>query len=254
MPDAKALFLGMAVLIGVGLVVALAFILAARRGRALAAPNSPGQRLAVLARQRPDYRIWVGVPPERPIGWAVASRVAADAVAVEGRGEIPLAEVRAFVVAYANGQMIDCELAGLPVPAGLTALSPARRRDSDVPQAADLEEGREYIMVKYGPSQLKPRDRNHYSTTLTNVSEQRIRVLKFAGYTRTADGWKLNTVTGTFYSAREFREWYGLGPNEWLGPGESACDSNNYGGPPVLWAYYCQAEDGREFVAAGVRE
>jgi hypothetical protein len=64
----------------------------------------------------------------------------------------------------------------------------------------------------------------------------------------------LSAVTGTFYSGCEFCEWYGLGDREWLGPGESACDPNNYGGPPMLWACYCQAEDGKEFVAGGVLE
>ena len=32
------------------------------------------------------------------------------------------------------------------------------------------------------------------------------------------------------------------------------CDPKNYGDPPVLWAYYCRAEDGEEFVAGGVLE
>jgi hypothetical protein len=175
-------------------------------------------------------------------------------VTVEGRGDIPLAEVRAFVVAYANGQLVDCELAGLPEPPGLAGFGPERGRDDDVLRPAALEKGRKYVEVKYGPSQLRPKDRRHYSTTLTNISGQRVKVLRFAGYVRRQPGWILHTVTGTFFSAEEFREWYGLGEREWLGPGESACDPNNYGGLPVLWAYYCQAEDGEEFIAGGVLE
>jgi hypothetical protein len=178
----------------------------------------------------------------------------ASAVTVEGHGDIPLAEVRAFAVAYPNGQLVDCEMAGLPEPAGLAGFGPEGGKDIDVLQPSDLEEGMKYVRVSYGPSELRPRDRGHYSTTLTNVSDQRARVLRFAGYVRTPLGWVLHTVTGGFFSADEFREWYGLGEREWIGPGESACDANNYGGPPVLWAYYCQAEDGSEFVAGGERE
>jgi hypothetical protein len=255
MSDARFLLLGVVVLLGVGFVVAAILVLASRRTASQpASPNSPGQRLAVLARQRSDYRMLAGVPPDEPASWAVVSRVTDDTATVEGHGDIPLGQVKAFVVAYPNGQMLDCELAGLPPPAGMTGLARGRTQHLDVLRPADLEAGRKYIEVKYGRSASKPNEPGHYSTTLTNVSGRRVRVLRFAGYARTPEGWTLNTVTGSFYSAREFREWYGLGENEWLGSGESACDPNNYGGPPVLWAYFCQSEDGEEFVAGGVVE
>jgi hypothetical protein len=216
--------------------------------------HPPGQRLAVLARQRSDYRILVGVPPAEPAHWAVAAAVTEQTVRVEGHGDIPLAEVKAFIVAYPHGQVIDCELVDLPWPDGMTGLSPGQRRYPHVLQLADLREGQKYIQVRYGRSLLRPHDRHHYSTTLTNISGQRVRVLRFAGYARTREGWMLNSVSGTFYSAQEFREWYGLGQEELLDPGESACDPNNYGGIPGLWAYYCQAEDGKKFIAGDVLE
>lgn len=255
MSDTRFLLLGAIVLLGVGFVVAAILVLASRRTTSQpASPNSPGQRLAALARQRSDYRMLVGVPPGEPDSWAVVSRVTDDTATVEGHGKILLGQVKAFVVAYPNGQMIDCELAGLLPPAGMTGLARGRRQHHDVLHPADLEAGGKYVEVKYGRSDSKPNERGHYSTTLTNISGQRVRVLRFAGYARTPDGWTLNTVTGTFYSAREFCQWYGLGEKEWLGPGKSACDPNNYGGPPMLWAYYCQAEEGEEFVAGGVLE
>lgn len=194
MPDARLLLLGMVLLIGVGF-VATVLVLASRRTTIQrVSPNSPGHRLAVLAHQRSDYRMLVGVPPSKPVFWAVVSRVTDDIATVEGHGNIPLEQVNAFVVSYPSGQMIDYELAGLLPPTGMT------------------------------------------------------------GYARTQDGWTLSTVTSTFYSAREFCEWYGLGEKEWLGAGESACDPNNYGGLPMLWAYHCEAEDGEEFIAGNVLE
>jgi hypothetical protein len=208
----------------------------------------------VLASQRPDYRILVGVPPGERTSCAVASRVSGGTVTTEAGGEIPLTEVRAFVVAYPNGQVLDCELARLPRPPGMTGLSAGRERNDDVLRLADLDEGRKLVVVKHAASMLWPKDLSHYATTLTNVSGRRIRVLRFAGYARMSEGWRLSTVTGGFFSAWEFREWYGLGEEEWLGPGESATDPNNYGEPPMLWAYYCQVEDGNEFAAGGVQE
>jgi len=178
--------------------------------------------------------------------------VSDEAATVEGHGDIPLGQVIAFIVAYPNGQMIDFELVGLLPPRGMTGLTRGRRQNHHVLQPAELEAGTQFIEVKHGRSASKPKERGHYSTTLTNICGQRVRVLRFAGYTRTPEGWTLNTVTGGFYSAQEFREWYGLGENEWLAPRESACDPNNYGGPPVLWAYFCQTEDGKDFIAGGV--
>jgi hypothetical protein len=178
-----------------GLVVATLFDLALRSSMSRhVTPHSAGQRLAVLARQRSDYRLLVGVPPGEPPSWAIASRVTADAVTAEGHGDIPLAGVKAFVVAYPSGPLINCELAGHPRPAEMTGLTPGRKRHHDVLQPADLEEGRRYIEVKFGRSALRPHDRSHYSTTLTNLSGPRVRVLQFAGYARVAEGWKLSTV------------------------------------------------------------
>lgn len=254
MSDARSLLVGVAVLLGLGMVIAL-IILASKSGtRSPISSKCPGQRLALLASQRSDYQILVGTPPREPVCWSVASRVANDAVTVVGYGDIPLSQVTAFIVTYSNGQAVDCELADLPMPVGVTGLSPGRKRHEEVLRSDDLEEGRKYVKVKYGPSQLRPKDRSHYSTTLTNISHQRIRVLRFAGYARSLESWRLNTVTGTFYSAREFLKWYGLGQDEWIQPGSSATDPNNYGSPPVLWAYYCQAEDGKEFIAGEILE
>jgi len=208
----------------------------------------------MLAKQRADYQILIGIPAEAPTEWASASQVTDQHVNVDGHGNIPLTTVRAFVVAYPNGQVVDAELCGLPLPQKMTGLFPGKRIDLEVLQPEDWLEGDHYLRIKYGLSKLKPTDRNHYSTTLTNISKQKVKVLRFAGYTKTRGGFQLNTVTGTFYSAQEFREWYGLGSSDWILPGESAADPNNYGGPPVLWAYYCEAEDGKHFIAGGILE
>jgi hypothetical protein len=216
--------------------------------------SSPAGRLSRLIVQRPDYQIFVGVPFETPREWALATRQGEDSIQVPGYGTLRISGVRAFAVAYASGQLLDAEQCGLPLPKGLSGLSSASLTDSDVLRLDDLESGRAYVQMVYGPCATRPRDRNYYATTLTNISTERIRVHRFAGYRKCREGWKLFTVTGQFYSADEFREWYGLGSSVWIEPGQAVTDPNNYGSPPVLWAFYCESAFGKQFVAGTVLE
>lgn len=213
---------------------------------------SPSERLRALAAERDDYSVLVGVPLSSPVKWATVTKIDNDTLSVDGCGSLPLSDVRAFIVAYPNGQLLDCNAGGLALPEGISGLSPSADADRDTLELADLELGKQYVKVKYGSSTSRPRDPNYYSTIVTNISNERIKVYRFAGYTKTSSGWTLFTVTNKFYSAEEFREWYGLRTNEWILPGESVNDPNNYGSRPVLWAYYCESESGKRFIAGSV--
>ncbi len=216
--------------------------------------NLPADRLRRLISQRSDYRIFIGVPFATPNAWATVTRLGNDSLDVQGIGTVCVSDVRAFAAAYPNGQVLDWEPCGLSLPEGLEGLSPTSRTDHDLLRLEDLELGRAYLQITYGPSAARPRERGSYATTLKNVSTERIRVHCFAGYRRDGEGWKLSTVTRQFYSAGEFQAWYGLGSSEWIEPGQVASDANNYGSPPVLWAYYCESASGRQFVAGEVLE
>lgn len=239
------------IVIVVAVVFLAAFLARARNKRN---GDSAACRLSRLLVQRADYQILIGVPFAKPEEWAVATPNEKDTLDVQGFGILQVAEVRAFAVAYPNGQLVDSELCGLPWPKNLTGLWPASRAVSDVIRLDELEPGDDYIRVSYGPSATRPQDRSYYTTTLKNISTERIRVLRFAGYSRTTESWHLSTVTRQFYSAEEFREWYGLESSEWIEPGKVVSDPNNYGTPPVLWAYYCESASGKQFVAGGVLE
>lgn len=239
-------FLAMAVLVFVAGVVAYA-----NTKRSSGASN----RLQALVAQRADYLVFVGVPLAQPKEWAVAKREQrAGFLTVEGLGSQRIADVRAFVVAYPNHQLIDAEPGELPLPENITELTPGARPNTDLLQLDDLKPGRAFIRVTYGPSAAHPKERGRYSTRLKNVSAERVKVTRFAGYSRSAAGWHLSTVTSQFFSAAEFREWYGLGAAVWIEPGQTVADFNNYGMPPVLWAYYCETGSGKKFVVGEVLE
>jgi hypothetical protein len=65
-------------------------------------------------------------------------------------------------------------------------------------------------------------------------------------------GYRLNTVTGKLFSADEFIAWYAAPPDGWIAPGGEASDPDNYGRPPILWAYHCETRGGARFVTGAL--
>jgi len=238
-----------------GLVIAtlvIAGIIVLRRRRV---PRRPaGERLLAHARDRSDYRMHVGIPPAAPTGWIEVVAIDESRVQCSRARTIPLSEVTAFFVTYPRGTLVEyhCPRA-VPVPDWVHVEEPLGPPDQDRLIPDDLEEGHALVRVEFGKSTREPSSRRHYSTTLTNISGERIRVLKFGGYTKHGGEFFLHTITNRFFSAMTFMEWYGQ-KNDWLEPGESVVDPNNYGDPPVLWAYYCETQSGRQFVAGGIIE
>jgi hypothetical protein len=219
-----------------------------------AASDSPGQRLLAHARERSDYRICVGVPLNNPSSWAEVAHVTESACILRDGEEVKAADIRAYVIAYPSGALLDHRgPTRLPLPSWVGGLEPANVREQDKLTPADLKQGQAFVRVVFGRSTAQPASREHYSTTLTNVSDRRVRVLKFAGYSKSGSAYVLNTVTGRFFSPQEFREWYNQSGN-WIEQGQSVTDPNNYGSPPVLWAYYIEAEGGGEYLTGGIIE
>jgi hypothetical protein len=61
-----------------------------------------------------------------------------------------------------------------------------------------------------------------------------------------------STVTGEYFTDQQFEEWYGVEADGWIQPGETVTDWDNYGGRgrQGIWAYFCEDEDGKEFISA----
>jgi hypothetical protein len=242
-----------AILLASGLataILAIVVIIALRRRRV--PQRSAGERLLAHARDRSDYRMCVGIPPAAPTRWIEVVEVEPSTVRCWTAETIPLLEITAFFVTYPRGTLVEYHCPRpIPLPKWVHVEEPSGTPDQDRLIPHDLEEGRALVRVEFGRSTREPSSRHHYSTTLANVSDERIRVLKFGGYTKHGGEFFLNTITNRFFSALTFMEWYGQ-KGEWLEPGESVTDPNNYGDRPVLWAYYCETEGGRRFVAGGI--
>ncbi len=98
-------------------------------------------------------------------------------------------------------------------------------------------------------SERKHRHKPYYSTTITNRSTEKIRIDRFGAYIRKGNVLVLHSITGGFFSAQQFQEWYDLDRNGWLEPGRSVTDPNNHSNSGVYWAYTGTTASGRQFTA-----
>jgi hypothetical protein len=234
--------------------ISVAIILRSRGTSPREAPDTLGQRLLAHSRDRGDYRLFVGVPTANPTAWVEVARIEESSVTLRDTRVLDLSEVTAYIVAYPSGTLVDYRCPNdLPVPEWVRFPEKSAVPDRDELMAADLKEGLSVVRVTFGRSRSEPASRHHYSTTLRNLSEKRVRILKFGGYTKVGKVFALNTISQRFFTAEDFKEWYGQ-RGDWLDPGESVTDPNNYGSPPVLWAYYCETEGGGKFVTGGIIE
>jgi hypothetical protein len=229
-------------------------VLRSRIHKNQAKPNSLGHRLLSHSRDRNDYRLLVGIPSANPTSWREVSRIDDKSVTLRDSQLLDLSEITTYLVAYPSGKLVEYRCPNsLRIPDWITFPEDSGSPDNDKLTAADLQDGCSLVRVEFGKSTSEPSSKHHYSTTLTNISGNRIRVIKFAGYSKTGNEYSLNTITSQFFTSDDFKEWYGQ-KSEWIEPGESVTDSNNYGSPPVMWAYYCETNDSRKFVTGGIIE
>jgi len=170
---------------------------------------------------------------------------------------ISLTSIKSFYVTSHDGQLVHTEWIAITdwptLPPDILRQIKQRLPARTTLGLGDLESGKPFLDVRYGPKQHAGDPQHGYSTSVTNISRQRIKVLRFAGMRPDSGHWTLASVTGDFYSPSNFKEWYGL-QGEWLKPGDSVCDTGNWGQPPVLWAYYGVTDTGQHFVAGKVLE
>lgn len=209
------------------------------------------QRLERILRQRPELLAFVWMRGDARPGWlpvALAEgrpRFAASGAAVERPSGILLLYPRTRGVFHVEGgdpQVLPAGGSYLE-SRGRSALALARRR---VGTGWPLEVG-------FAPSPIWPEGRSRcYETRLTNVAQEAVRVERFGGFRH---GWlrlRLHTVTGAWFSADEFRDWYDVKDDEgWIQPGETVADPTNYAGPRSWWVYMGTTASGAKFIVGG---
>ena len=133
-----------------------------------------------------------------------------------------------------------------PLPLDLLSLDPP---DAFWKDAELLDKGARHIAVSHGPCVFKD-GKKQYATSLSNLSNRRIRVMMFGGFSRVEDRYVLTNYTRAWFTAKDFIDWYNVPADGWIQPGETATDNCNWGGnDDGFWAYWCKNEDGERFFA-----
>ncbi len=194
--------------------------------------------------------MYVGWPVNSPKEWKKAKLYNRNHLELEDGTRVIPSEVRSRLIVYPNNEVVDGKNLFAPLPPGLTFLEPQVAPKALLAlDSAQLELGKMVCRVSNGHFKKNSQGQPIYTTTLRNISGQRIRILKFAGFRRAGENYVLNTVTGGYYSAEQFIAWYATPPDGWISPGAQVADTANYGGTGGVWAYFGQTEAGHHFVA-----
>lgn len=226
--------------------------------RALSRPLKAAQERLMMFYKRGNNRIFIPSNMDGTIQWAAVKEIKDRWVTIQQMTvtvpsiSVALTQVASFYVCAPDGKLIHQEWIDKAYFDSLPE-EILRQIKCSLPTDTSLtldqtESGKKFVAIEYKESATKKEGHYYYATSLRNISSQKIKILKFGGLRFNGSVWTLASVTGNYYSADDFKDWYQQ-KGEWLLPGETACDSANWGNPPVLWAYYGIAESGESFIA-----
>lgn len=195
------------------------------------------ERLLELVGQQRDHQIWIRRLPSAHTWYLL------DAKAPGALGRAATKGIHAWVVAYASGEIVDTSKpTPLPrqLPEGTFFIETrASTQVNALPTLGELVIGANWLRIEH----TKPK-REHYTTSVTNIGATPVRVLRFGAFGLLDGVFVLRTVTGDLFTAAQFAEWYGA--SEWIAPGETVSDPNNYGWG-CHWVYQAETATGIRF-------
>ena len=162
-----------------------------------------------------------------------------------------LSSSMARIVCYPSGEAMFMYGQMHPVPEGVTFNNGANYLDDRPDYSKNLLQlGEGKVSIQHGDSLSQDEDpRSHYSTSVKNISEGKLRVFKFAAYQKGLFG-KLTRESEGFYSPRQFKEWFRVPDQDgWILPNQTVCDPDNFGYANGYWIYFFEDEKGDVFIS-----
>jgi hypothetical protein len=194
--------------------------------------------------------IYIGWPAQSPSEWRHVKTYDSSRLELEDGTTSSPSEIHSYLLVYPNNEVLGGSNLFYPLPSGLKFLEP-EAGVTNRPLSLDsvsVALGKLTCTASHGHFRKDEQGNRIYATTLKNISLQRIRIQKFAGFSPSGDNYILWTVSRNFYSAEQFQSWYSTGADGWIKPGEEVTDESNYGSGPGIWAYFGETEDGKHFI------
>jgi hypothetical protein len=212
-------------------------------------PEARDVELDFYLRSLDRYRVYVSDDEAKPVKWLRVTGFEGGVIQARNGESLGRASVRRYAVTYPSGVLVTVKPAHLsPLPSG-AHFQPTDAPTSEVLRDSDLDTGRAYVRIDFAASGPKPHDPNHFTMTFSNISHRRVRVLRFGGYQKEGDVYRVSTFTEALFNSDDFINWYAAPADGWIAPGQSVSDPTSYGGG--LWAYHCETEDHLTFIASG---
>ena len=207
--------------------------------------------VAQVGTREQRFRFFVGMPLDEPRHWQEVLKIKGNLLVLPDGAEVFPEDVKSYIVVYENGEIRDIVNKCAPLPEPFRGLTRQTLRGLKKVPVLVLQKGNKQVKVVHGAAE----ERNglgtwYHSTTLTNLLEEKVRVTKFGGGVLRDGG----VYIGSIFTAEQFSAWYGLGTDEWILPGQSVCDPNNWSSDHAFWVYFFQTESGEIFTTGSLFE
>ncbi|MCE3296017.1 MAG: hypothetical protein K0R65_1731 [Crocinitomicaceae bacterium] len=168
-------------------------------------------------------------------------------------GHQKITDLKHFIVTYRDGQIAYESAEFENYPKEISWMTEGRTNDECFTKE-ELTSGNHLFQINFSKSVIMSDDPAYYETKITNLSTERAKVIKFAGFKKTAvNCYEINNSTGDFFNAIDFNNWYMDKPDFWIHPGDTVSDPINYGGERNNWAYQVKTESGETFWFGNIR-
>lgn len=162
---------------------------------------------------------------------------------VQSLAEIKKSRIKNFCVCYPSGEILEIYSNVEKLPEGVHWLEENEGLGFEEIPLDEVDLSQKQIKITNTPS--KNPSGVDYETTITNKTAENLYPIAFGGYLKDEEkgAFVLDNVSDSVYSAKQFKNWYGM-KNDYLSAGESVSDPNNYGGGDGYWIYIFKTESG----------
>ena len=197
-----------------------------------------------------NYVLYVGYPLDKPDHWIKVIDINENLLNLGLPGPVRVEDVRSYIATYPNGEILNLENIFYPFPDSVHALKSGEKSSAPVILNDDLiQKGKNLVKITYDYSQMDNQGEIYFSTILTNISNQEIRIEQFTTVCENNGHYYRNTAAVIDSSVQPFQNWKSITNLYWINPGQSVTDPHNYGGVQAHWAFFCQTEDADFFIA-----